>query len=340
MTELSTLGRAALYDHMVEALASHGTGHLNKKLLLESDKITDDDLRLMINLVCDVGDYEKPDTETQSRKRLVDKLADLLEHVSCMPGLVDSEVQPTLRSNNPESVDNPSLLQPQTERAHAIAQGQSGNVNRRVLHAARVAAGWKSHTAVGAGSVAGKKVLHQITDAYLQKQLASGLNEAEARKKMEREYIAVHETVARRPSTSYIARHQSPEDQNRNFMQHYIDLSPQAVEDFNQAMQKRVEEKSQNSEIYNIFKRYGLPYDHTLARTIVHEAWEKEVAHLTEGGAMLRGPAERKANQEYLNHHSKIMHLQLGKNLSPRAFNDIENVIIHASLDREKAGRA
>ncbi|MFO0388187.1 MAG: hypothetical protein ACK502_00500 [Alphaproteobacteria bacterium] len=333
MTELSTLGRAALYDHMVEALASHGTGKLNKKSLLNSADVTDDDLRLMINLVCDVGDYKRPDTEKQLRDRLVDTLADLLEHVSCMPGLVTTNVQPILRGSNPDSNDDPSLLQFQSERTHAIAQGPA-SMTPSVLHVARVAAGWKSYTVVGAGSTAGKKVLSQMMESYLQKQVASGLSEEEASKQMEREYIAVHETFAVRPSAARIAR-----NKDTKLTQRHIDLSPQAIEDFNHAMQRRQEEKSQGSDVYNLFKRYGMPYNQTLARQIIRELWEKEVGRLVEAGFQ-RAVAESLANKEYVDCNAQITQMKLGQNLSPRAYNDIETSLIHAFLDREKAGRS
>ena len=340
MTELSTLGRAALYEHMVEALASHGNGRLNKDSLLHSTDISDDDLRTIINIVCETGDYPKPDIKSKDRTKLVDTLGNLLEQISLMPGLAVSVEEPTLRGHHDDGED-PSLLQPQSERAHAIAQGQSGNVNNRVLHAARVAAGWRSHTIVGAGNNAGRKILNDITEAYLQKQRKHGLSDDEAHKKMEREYIAHHDTFAKGGYVSHFRRqHLNNSQTGPQPTQHHIDLSPQAIEDFNQAMQQRLEEKSQGSDVYKLFTRYGLKYDHALARKIVRDAWEKEVGKIQEEG-MLRAAAERKANTEYLhNRNNRVMHLQLGRNLSPRAYNDIENSVIAASIEREKISRS
>ncbi len=339
MAELSTLGRAALYEHMVEALASHGTGRLNKHSLQHSSDVSDEDLRTIINIVCETGDYPKPDIKSQDRTRLVDTLGNLLDQVSLMPGIAVSVEEPTLRGHHDDG-ENPSLLQPQSERAHAIAQGQSGNVNRRVLHAARVAAGWKSHTMVGAGNTAGRKILYDITEAYLQKQRKRGLSDEDAHKQMEREYIAHHDTYAKGGFVSHYRRqrlndsHAGPQP-----TQHHIDLSPQAIEDFNHAMQQRQEEKSQGSDVYNLFTRYGMKYDHTLARKVVREAWEEEVSKIQEEG-MLRGAAERKASKEYLDRNTNVVYLELGRNLSPRAYNDIENAIIAISLEREKLSRS
>ena len=97
MTELSTLGRAALYDYMVAALTNGGNGALNKAALSKDTRISDDDLRQMIAIVCEVGEVKASDKNSLGREQLVQELSNLIEHVSSFPGIAADKSQPEMR---------------------------------------------------------------------------------------------------------------------------------------------------------------------------------------------------------------------------------------------------